>query len=72
MHCRRCGQTAPSKLETGASVSNVFPLALVGTSLDNETGEPTIDPTAVPQQPTAPFIKVPGVQVPEKVAKSNE
>jgi hypothetical protein len=67
------GQTfAPSKIETGASVSNVFPLSLVGTVLDNETGEPTIDPTAVPQLPKAPFIKVPAVLTPEKVAKSND
>lgn len=64
---------APTKIETGASVSNVFPLSLIATVVDPDTGEPSIDPAATPQSPEAPFIKVPGVFTPpEKVAKSND
>lgn len=63
---------APVKIETGASVANVFPLSLIATVADAETGEPSIDPSATPQPPEAPFIKVPGLFTPEKVAKSND
>lgn len=63
---------APSKLETGAPVANVFPLSLIRTVLDADTGEVSIDPAAVPQPATPPFIKVPGLFTPEKVAKSND
>jgi hypothetical protein len=62
----------PNRLETGEPVLNVFPLSIVAAQWDDETGGPIAKPGATPVVPKAPFIKVPGLFTPEKVAKSND
>lgn len=62
---------APTTLETGQRVTNVFPLSRVPMIVD-DMGEATEDELAKSVQQKPPFIKVPAVQKPEKVAKSNE
>ncbi len=57
----------PRRLETGQSVFNVFPLANVPTDQNSAPA-----PGAVAVTPDAPFVKVPAVEVPKEVAKSNE
>ena len=59
-------------IETGAPVFNVFPLGTVAAEWDDQTGETVLKPGATPVIPKAPFIKVPGLFTPEKVAKSDE
>jgi hypothetical protein len=65
---------APTRLETGAEVYNVFPLSLTKMIWD-ENGdfvpEATPDPDKTRAFKNGPFVKVPAVDLPEKVAKSN-
>lgn len=65
----------PTTLETGAQAYNVFPLNLVWMTY-NEDDELVVDPSPDPDKARAfrdgPFLKVPGLQVPEKVAKANQ
>lgn len=70
--CDRRLAVVGTKLETGVEAFNVFPLSLVPVTDGTETGEtaPVAGATATP--PKAPFLKVPAVLVPEKVAKSNQ
>jgi len=60
---------APTQLETGASVRNVFPLSFIEGLIDETTGEMRDDPQAVPTAATRPFVKVPALLLPEKVAE---
>lgn len=61
----------PGRLETGQPVFNVFPLGTVAAQWDDETGATVPKPGATAAVPEAPFLKVPGLFVPEKVAKPN-
>lgn len=60
---------APTQIETGASVGNVFPLSFIRGVIDELTGEMRPDPQAVPEAATPPFVKVPAVMPPPKVAE---
>jgi hypothetical protein len=62
----------PSLLETGQSVRNVFPLNLVRAQWDDDAGATVPIPGATAEVPKAPFVQVPAVQLPKKVAKSND
>ncbi|MCW2751357.1 MAG: hypothetical protein JWR83_2467 [Aeromicrobium sp.] len=61
----------PRSLETGAAAYNVYPQSTVRTEMSLEQGRYVPVPGATPTVPTAPFLKVPAVLPPEKVAKSN-
>jgi hypothetical protein len=66
---------APARLETGVEAYNVYPLNITKV-IYNEAGELVPDPhpdvDKVKAYTNGPFVKVPAVQTPEKVAKSNE
>ena len=62
----------PNRLETGEPVFNVFPMGTVAAQWDDEAERTVPKPGATPVVPKAPFLKVPGLFTPEKVAKSNE
>ena len=62
----------PGQLETGQPVFNVFPLGTVAAEWDDETQRTIPKQGAFSVVPKAPFLKVPAVQTPEKVAKSND
>lgn len=76
---RDTGQTSilqrPATLETGVEAYNVYPLDVVKAVYD-DNGELVPDPNPDPDKAAAykngPFLKVPAVDLPEKVAKSNE
>ncbi len=64
-----------ARLETGAEAYNVFPLKVTKMIWDengNLVPEPTPDPDKTRAFKDGPFVKVPAVDVPKKVAKSNE
>lgn len=67
-------QPTPAKLETGAKAYNVFPLSLA-TMMYDDNGElvpdPAFDKGKAAAYRNGPFLKVPAVLPPEKVAKSN-
>jgi hypothetical protein len=60
-----------SVLDTGQSVRNVFPLSLVRSQWDEDAGADVPVPGATAEVPKAPFVQVPAVQLPKKVAKTN-
>ena len=64
----------PSRLETGADVWNVFPLSIVRMVYvdDGVSMSPAPAPGSKAEQQKAPFLKVPAVLQPEKVAKGND
>ena len=62
----------PGQLETGQSVYNVFPLGTVAAEWDDEAQRTVPKQGAFSVIPKAPFLKVPGVFTPKKVANSNE
>ena len=66
------GVWVPSVLETGAKSWNVFPMQMVLAVFEDSTGVFGPDPAAKPEDRTAPFLKVPAVLQPEKVAKGND
>lgn len=70
--CNETGLWTPSVLETGQTVWNVFPMRMVKMVFDEKTGEDKPDPTARAEDRDPPYVKVPAVQTPEKVAKSND
>jgi len=64
----------PALLENGVAAWNVFPLSLARSTWDASTdGGLAADPTAVPEVPPAPFVKVPAIaQKDEEVAQNND
>lgn len=70
--CNETGLWTPSVLETGQTVWNVFPMRMVKMIFDEQTGEDKPDPTARAEDRNPPYVKVPAVQTPDKVAKSND
>jgi len=60
------------QLETGQPVFNVFPLGTVAAEWDDQAQQTVPKPGATTVVPKAPFLKVPGVLTPKKVANSNE
>lgn len=60
------------RLETGQSAYNIFPLRTVQAHWDDETGATVPNQGAAPVEPPAPYVSVPAVDAPKKVAKSND
>jgi hypothetical protein len=69
--CIETGFWTPSVLETGQMAWNVFPMSMVRMTFDEQTGEDKPDPSAHAQDRKPPYVKVPAVQSPEKVAEAN-
>jgi hypothetical protein len=59
-----------ARLETGQQAFNVFPLSLIRGKWDDEQGATIPAPGASATEPKGPFLKVPAVLTPKKVAKS--
>ncbi len=70
--CNETGAWTPSVLESGQTAWNVFPMRMVKMVFDEQTGEDKPDPTARAEDRDPPYAKVPAVQLPEKVAKSDK
>jgi len=65
----------PVSLETGVKVFNVYPLEITRMMYDDNgelVPDPNPDPDKLRAYTNGPFVKVPAVEVPEKVAKSND
>jgi hypothetical protein len=62
----------PSRLVTGQSVFNIFPLDAVQAAVDEMTEQEAPVPGATPSAPPAPFVQVPAVQAPQEVAQPNQ
>jgi len=62
----------PGQLETGQPAFNVFPLGAVAAEWDDEAQRTVPKQGAFSIVPKAPYLKVPGVLTPRKVANSNE
>jgi hypothetical protein len=69
--CGEYGLWAPATLRDGTVAWNVFPMKMVTAEMDNDGGLRAA-PGAQPQKRPSPFVRVPALVTPQKVAKSND